>query len=300
MKTELIMKNPEVKLSKKLFKKVGLSRLASYILLAAITVIVFLPIIITLFASFKTAIQLGEEFPLKPPSLFNLNFETYKTVFTDGKILLGLRNSIFLVAVSIVLNSLLGAMTAYVLNRFNFKFKKLIFGLFMLGMVIPTLITEIARFPMIHGIHFGNFRVYNTLLAPIIIYAAADLMQIYIYTQFVEKISISLDESAMMDGCSYYGIFWRIIFPLLLPATATLAIIKAVDILNDMYIPYLYMPDGNLRTMTTTLMDFSNQRSGSWETLSAAIMIVMLPTLIIFILFQRYIFSGITAGAVKE
>lgn len=291
MRTELAIKNPEAKL----FKKIDLSILASYLLFIAITVIVFLPIIITLFASFKTAIQLGEEFPLKPPALDNLNLETYKTVFTEGKILLGLRNSIFLVAVSIVINSLLGAMTAYVLNRFNFRFKKMIFGLFMLGMIIPTLITEIARFPLIHGLG-----IYNTLLAPIIIYAAADLMQIYIYTQFVEKISISLDESAMMDGCSYFGIFWKIIFPLLLPATATLAIIKAVDILNDMYIPYLYMPDGKLRTMTTTLMDFSNQRAGSWETLSAAIIIVMLPTLILFFMFQKYIFSGITAGAVKE
>ena len=296
MKTELTMRNPEIKL----FKKVRASTVGSYALFAAITVVVFLPIMITLFASFKTAVQLGEEFPLKPPSLLSLNLETYKTVFTEGKILTGLKNSLILVLVSVVLNSLLGAMTAYVLNRFNFKFKKAIFGLFMLGMVIPTLITEIARFPLIHGIHFGDFKVYNTLLAPIIIYAAADLMQIYIYTQFVEKISISLDESAMMDGCSYYGIFWKIIFPLLLPATATLAIIKAVDILNDMYIPYLYMPGANLRTMTTTLMDFSNQRSGSWETLSAAIMVVMLPTLIIFLVFQKYIFSGITAGAVKE
>ncbi|MCX7711880.1 MAG: carbohydrate ABC transporter permease [Clostridia bacterium] len=296
MRTELTMKSPEMKLS----KKVEISKLLSYLLLIAIAVIVFLPIIITLFASFKTAIQLGEEFPLKPPALTSLNFETYKTVFTEGKILLGLKNSLILVAVSIVINSLLGAMTAYVLNRFNFRFKKAVFGLFMLGMIIPTLITEIARFPIIHSMQVGDFKVYNTLLAPIIIYAAADLMQIYIYTQFVEKISISLDESAMMDGCSYYGIFWKIIFPLLLPATATLAIIKTVDILNDMYIPYLYMPAANLRTMTTTLMDFSNQRSGSWETLSAAIMIVMLPTLIIFLIFQKYIFSGITAGAVKE
>jgi raffinose/stachyose/melibiose transport system permease protein len=104
----------------------------------------------------------------------------------------------------------------------------------------------------------------------------------------------------MIDGCTYFGIFFKIIFPLLLPATSTLTIIKAVDIMNDMYIPYLYMPSGKLRTMTTTLMDFSSARAGAWELLSAAIIIVMLPTVIIYLIFQKLIFAGIVAGAVKE
>ncbi len=104
----------------------------------------------------------------------------------------------------------------------------------------------------------------------------------------------------LLDGCSYFGIFFRIIFPLLLPATATLGIIKAVDIMNDMYIPYLYMPSSKLRTMTTTLMDFSSSRAGSWEILSAAIIVVLIPTVFIYIVFQKFIFAGIVAGAVKE
>jgi len=97
-----------------------------------------------------------------------------------------------------------------------------------------------------------------------------------------------------------YISFFKIIFPLLLPATATLAIIKSVDILNDMYIPYLYMPSPTLRTLTTTLMAFSSSKFASWENLSAAIVLIMLPTAVIYILFQRFIFAGIVAGAVKE
>lgn len=270
-------------------------KLATYLIFLGITVIVFLPIIVTMFASAKNAAQIGNDFPLKFPSISNLNLENYKVVFTKGKILVGFKNSVILVLVSVVLNSILGSMTAYVLNRFKFRFKSAIYGLFMLGMIIPTVITEIARFPVIK-----NIGVYNTIFAPIIIYAATDLMQLYIYSQFVQKISVSLDESAMMDGCTYYGIFWKIIFPLLLPATATLAIIKAVDIMNDMYIPYLYMPSSKLRTMTTTLMDFSSSQSGAWEVLSAAIIVVMIPTLIIYLFFQKFIFAGIVAGAVKE
>lgn len=270
-----------------------INQMVSYLIMGIIVVIVFLPIIITLFASLKTSNQIGVDFPLKIPSF--TYFENYKVVFTKGKILTGFKNSVLLVAISVIVNAFLGSMTAYTLSRFNFRFKKVIMALFLVGMVIPVYVTEVARFPLLHSIG-----AYNTMMAPIIIYAATDLMQIYIYTQFVEKISSSLDESAMIDGCTYFGIFFRIVFPLLLPATATLAIIKAVDIMNDMYIPYLYMPSSKLRTMTTTLMDFSSSRAGAWEVLSAAIIVVMLPTILIYLAFQKFIFAGIVAGAVKE
>jgi multiple sugar transport system permease protein len=261
--------------------------------LIAITLIVLIPIFITVFASFKTTAEIGMQSPLMPPTRIYL--ENYITAFTRGHFLIGFKNTMILVVVSIAINSVLGTMTAYALNRFEFKLKKIIFILFMAGMVVPQFISEIGRFVVIKSIG-----AYNTMFAPIIIYVATDLIQIFIYTQFIEKIPVSLDESAMLDGCSYFGIYWRIIFPLLLPAMAVLGIIKAVNIINDMYVPYLYMPSANLRTMSTTLMDFSSAMFGSWANLSAAIVMVMLPTIVVFVLFQKYIFAGIVAGSVKE
>ena len=125
-------------------------------------------------------------------------------------------------------------------------------------------------------------------------------MQLYIYRQFVSTLSPSLDESALLDGCSYYGLFARIIFPLLAPATATVVIIKSINIINDMYIPYLYMPANRLRTLTTFLMNFANAQQGSWQKLAAGIIVIMLPTILIYLFFQKYILAGIAAGAVKE
>ncbi|HEX3043427.1 MAG TPA: carbohydrate ABC transporter permease [Bacillota bacterium] len=278
-----------------IFKRIKLNpaRWLGYLILMLITAIVFIPILIAAFSAFKTPIEIGSDFPLKPPSRFYL--ENLKMVFAKGNLLLGFRNSIFLVGASVLINALLGSMTVYCLARFEFKLKKAIWGLFLLGMVIPIYVTEIGRFSMIR-----NLGAYNTIFAPIIIYAATDLMQIYIFLQYIEKIPVSLDESAMLDGCSYFGIFWRIIFPLLLPATATLAIIKAVEVINDMYIPYLYMPGSSLRTLTTTLMYFSSSMYGAWHYLSAAILVVMIPTLAIYLFFQKYIFAGIIAGAIKE
>ena len=104
----------------------------------------------------------------------------------------------------------------------------------------------------------------------------------------------------MLDGCSYYGLFIKIIFPLLAPATATVCIIKAITIINDMYIPYLYMPKNTLRTLTTFLMDYANAQQGSWQLLAAGIIVIMVPTILLYIFFQKYILAGVAAGAVKE
>lgn len=264
-----------------------------YVLLAFISLIVLFPICINIFTAFKTPAELSNSSPLSWPSAWR--FDNIRTAFEKGSMLKGFQNTFVLVAVSVVLNTILGAMTAYVLNRFHFRGKKIIMALFVAAMVVPFYTTEVARFQIIKSIG-----LYDTLGAPLLIYAGTDLLQIFIYLQFIEKISQQLDESAMIDGASYVKIFTRIIFPLLLPASATLAIIKAVDIMNDMYIPYLYMPSKDLRTLSTALMTFVGQRASSYEQLSAAILIVLIPTLVLYLFLQRYVFSGITAGAVKE
>ncbi|QJD82248.1 carbohydrate ABC transporter permease [Cohnella herbarum] len=264
-----------------------------YLLFAFITAIVLFPILINVFTAFKTPGDLMNSSPLALPKEWN--FGNLKSAFEKGNMLVGFKNTGILVLVSVFLNTILGAMTAYVLNRFDFRFKRVIMSLFIVAMVVPFYTTEVARFQIIKG-----FGLYDSIGAPLLIYAGTDLLQIFIFLQFIEKISSQLDESAMIDGASYVGIFTRIIFPLLLPASATLGIIKAVDIMNDMYIPYLYMPSKELHTLSTSLMSFVGQRASSFEQLSAAILIVMIPTLLLYLFLQRYIFTGITAGAVKE
>lgn len=278
---------------KRIIKKPNFYSILKYVFFILITIIIFLPILITLFTAFKTPAEFGSDFPLKPPS--TLYVENFKTVFEKGHIFLGLKNSLILCVITVIINSILATSVSYCLTRFDFKFKKVILALFMIGMIIPTFVTEVTRFGVIK-----NLGLYNTIFAPIAIYAGADLMQIYIYMQFISKIPISIDESALIDGCSYFGVYRKIIFPMVLPAVGTMAILKIVDVMNDMYIPYLYMPSKNLRTLTTALMSFANSRTGSVVTLSAAVIVAMLPTVILYIGFQKYIFKGITAGAVKE
>lgn len=276
-------------------KKSTFSQIVKQIICLCMVAVVLAPIILTLFAALKTKVDMVKTSPLLLPAVDRITFANFNKVLTDKYLLIGFKNTGIILVFSIFFNVLFGTITAFIIERFQFRGKKFIVGLFFVGMLIPSFVTEIARFKIINGLH-----LYNTLGAPIVIYVASDLMQLYIYRQFISTLPVSLDESALLDGCSYFGLFTRIIFPLLAPATATVCIIKAINIINDMYIPYLYMPRNKLRTLTTFLMNYANAQQGSWQNLAAGIIIIMLPTVLIYLFFQKYILAGIAAGAVKE
>ncbi len=271
------------------------TQIAKQIICLCMVAVVLAPILLTLFAALKTKADMAVTSPLLLPSPDRITFENFTDVLTDKYLLLGFKNTGIILIVSLFFNVMFGTITAFIIERFEFRGKKAVVGLFFMGMLIPTFVTEIARFQVIQGLH-----LYNTIWAPIVIYVASDLMQLYIYRQFISGLPKALDEAALLDGCSYFGLFVRIIFPLLAPATATVCIIKAINIINDMYIPYLYMPKNKLRTLTTFLMNYANAQQGSWQTLAAGIIVIMIPTIAIYIFFQKYILAGVAAGAVKE
>lgn len=271
------------------------TQIVKQIICIGMVVIVLAPIMLTLFAALKTKADMATTSPLLLPSFDKVTLENFKKVLSDKYLLTGFKNTGMILVISLIFNVMFGTITAFIIERFQFKGKNIVVGLFFVGMLIPTFVTEIARFQIIQGLH-----LYNTIWAPIVIYVASDLMQLYIYRQFISGISVALDEAALLDGCSYFGLFIKIIFPLLAPATATVCIIKAINIINDMYIPYLYMPKNKLRTLTTFLMNYANAQQGSWQTLAAGIIIIMIPTIVIYVFFQKYILAGVAAGAVKE
>ncbi|WP_312103977.1 carbohydrate ABC transporter permease [Lachnoclostridium sp.] len=264
-----------------------------YLMMFIIAFLVLAPLAMLLLASFKTPMEIALGNPFDLPEA--LRVDNFVKVYHQAKIGTAFKNSMILSLLSVGFNILLGTMTAYVLIRYEFKCKKLIMGMFMFAMVLPFYTTEIARFQIIN-----KMGLYNSLMAPLVIYIGTDMMQIYIYAQYIEKIPFSLEEAAMIDGASFVQIFWKIVFPMLLPASSTLGIIKFVEVINDMYIPYLYMPSSRLTTLSTALMKFAGQRNMDWGKLSAAILFVLLPTMVIYLIFQRTIMDGMTCGAVKE
>lgn len=274
-------------------RKVNISLAGKYALLLAITVLVFLPLLIIINTAFKTPAEVNEMTPLALPR--GLNLENLVETFQRANIALALANTLLVALTSVALNIILGAMASYVIARFDFRFKKIVVGMFLAALIIPFYTIEVARFTLIR-----DMGLYNTLAAPILIYVGADMMQIFVYKQFIDKVSVSLDECAMIEGASFLRIFTTVIFPLIVPAAATLGIIKFVDITNDMYIPYLYIPSSSNIVLSTALMLFAGEKAVSWSNIAAAIIWIVLPTLVVYLLFNKYVLAGITAGAVKE
>jgi ABC-type glycerol-3-phosphate transport system permease component len=154
--------------------------------------------------------------------------------------------------------------------------------------------TQVATFQVVNSLH-----LFDTRWAPILLYLGTDIVSIYIFLQFMRSIPLSLDESARLDGASSFTIYRKIIFPLLKPAIATVVIIKGIAVYNDFYVPFLYMPSENLGVISTSLFRFKGPFGAHWEDISAGAILVIVPTLIVFLLLQRFIYNGLTAGATK-
>lgn len=252
-----------------------------------------IPIVVVFFASLKTGPEYASTGPLTLPENW-LNFSNYTKAFVDGKMLLGFKNTVIIVVISILGATLTGSMMAYILSRFKFKGSKVLISMFLIATLIPGVTTQVATFQIIN-----NLGLFNTRWAPIVMYLGTDIIAVYIFMQFLDSISESLDESAMLDGASYWTIYWRIILPLLKPAIVTVIIVKGVNIYNDFYTPFLYMPKTDLQTISTALFKFKGPYGSQWEVICAAIMIAIIPTLVVFTALQKYIYNGFSQGSVK-
>ena len=255
--------------------------------------IALIPLVVVFLASLKTADEYKTTNVFAAPQNW-ANFDNYVTAFTRGNMLQGFLNTTIILAISVTATIIIGSMAAYVLDRFEFRFKKLVVFLFLLATLVPGVTTQVATFQVV------NFMgLFNTRWAAILLFMGTDIISIYIFIQFLKGISKELDEAALIDGASYFMIYWRIILPLLKPAIATVIIIKGVAIYNEFYIPFLYMPKKALGVVSTALFKFKGPYGTQWEIISAGIVIAIIPTLIIFLLLQKYIYNGLTQGSVK-
>jgi multiple sugar transport system permease protein len=267
---------------------------SKYLTLILACVVVLLPMIAVLMTALKTAKEVANDGSALTPPHNWLNYHNFVTAFNKGDMLQGLFNTGFLLVFSVTGTVLIGSMTAYAIGRFNFRFKRVVVALFLLAALVPSVTTQVATFKVINF-----FGLVDTRWGPILLYTGTDIVSIYIFLQFIRSIPISLDESARLDGASSFTIYRKIIFPLLKPAIATVVIIKGIFVYNDFVSPFLYMPDSNLGTVSTSLFRFKGPFGAHWEDISAGAILVVVPSLVIFLLLQKFIYNGLTRGAVK-
>ncbi|MHA7966095.1 carbohydrate ABC transporter permease [Paenibacillus sp. CAU 1782] len=258
----------------------------------AVFVILFPPYIIVVNA-FKTSEEFFAKTAIALPDSF-LYIDNFIQAFKKANMPLAFGNTLFIVGVTLLLNILIGSAFCYAVGRFQFKFRGVLVGLFLFATIIPQITTQVVNYKTIQMLGLTN-----NLMGPVLLYVGADILQIYIFLQFIRNIPYELDESAMLEGASLFRVFRSIIFPLLGPATATIVILKTISIYNDMFVPYLYLPRPEHVVVSTSLMRFFSINSGDWQMISSAILIIMIPTAILYLFLQKYIFAGVTSGAVK-
>ena len=253
-----------------------------------------LPIVSCVITAFKTDAEYKSTNVMTLPQSW-LNFDNFVKAFTKANMLVAFRNSLIVLVVVLAVSIIIGTQLAYVLNRFKFPGNGLIRNAFTFAALLPAVAMQVAVYEIMVNLNF-----VNTLYGYIIMMCGTDVISIYIFIQFFENIPTSLDESAIMDGCTYFGVFFRILLPLLKPAIITVMILKGVGTYNEYYMANLYLQDQNsLVTVATSLYKFTGPIGNQYNYICAGVLITMIPALIIFILCQKQIYSGLTQGAVK-
>jgi len=270
-----------------------LATTGKYASLVVASIATLLPLVLILFGSFKT----GQEFlatnPFTPPESW-ANVTNYTTAFTRGGMLRGFGNTVLIFGAAITGTVLIGAATAYALDRFRFPGRRAVLGLFLLATLVPGVTTQVATFQIITGLG-----LYNSRWALVLLFTGTDIISVYVFLQFVRAVPRSLDEAAMIEGAGPLRIFFQIILPNLKPAIATVVIIKGIGIYNEFFLPFLYLPDPDLRPVSTSLFAFKGPFGSQWEVISAGVVITIVPMLVLFLLLQRYVYNGFTSGATR-
>lgn len=252
------------------------------------------PVAVCLITALKSPEEYANTNVMTPPSNW-FYLENFKYAWTKANMLLGFRNSILVLIVVLSGSIMIGTMLAYVLNRFTFPGNALIRKLFLFATLIPGVATQVTVYQIMNSMN-----LINTLRGYMFLMMGTDVISIYIFIQFFENISISIDESAIMDGASYYTIFFKILLPLLKPAIVTCMILKGVGTYNEYYMSNLYLQSKDkLVTVATSLYTFVGPLGSQFNYICAGVLITILPALIIFILCQKQIYSGLTQGSVK-
>lgn len=270
-------------------------QIVQYIFLVIAAFSSLLPIVSCITTAFKSDEEYNSTSVMIPPENW-LNFENFKVAWNEANMGRAFLNTFIILIFVLFGNIMLSAMLAYVLNRFKFKGNALICDLFIIASLIPSIATQVTVYQIMSSLH-----LINTMHGYILLMLGTDVISIYIFIQFFENLPTSLDEAAILDGCSYFGVFFRILLPLLKPAIVTCAIIKGVSTYNEYYMANLYLQDKSLyQVVSTSLYTFTGPMGSQYNYICAGVLITMIPIVVIFILCQKYIYIGLTQGAVKE
>jgi raffinose/stachyose/melibiose transport system permease protein len=223
----------------------------------------------------------------------SIHFENFITVVERGKLAQTFVNSMLYATSATLISTILAAMAAYVLSRNRTSLNRFVYFFVVMGIAMPLNFFTLTKIMQIT-------HLINTQLGIIILYAATQIpFNVFLIYGFVDAIPRELDEAAIVDGCGPFRLFFSVIFPLLAPVVVTAGVLNFVGIWNEFLLPLYYLNNSAYWPMTLAVYNFFGQFQQDWNLVSADILLTVLPVLVIYLLGQRFILSGLTAGAVK-
>ncbi len=252
----------------------------------------FFPIYIALINSLKTDGEMANSILALPTVL---RFENYIVSFQKLDFIRTTFNTLVISVFSVIGIIVTSSMAGYKIARSRLKLARFFQFLFVSSMLIPfhSIMISLTRTAMV-------LNVKGSLMGTVAIYIGLGVnMAIFLYVGFVGTIPIDLEEAAIIDGCGPFGVFLHVIFPLLKPITATIAILDALWFWNDFLLPLLMITDADNYTLILSANKFFGKYTADWTNLLAGLLMTSAPLVVFYMMFQKHIVKGIVAGAVK-
>ncbi|MCB9423431.1 MAG: carbohydrate ABC transporter permease [Ardenticatenaceae bacterium] len=263
----------------------------NHLLAIIVGLITFTPIYLVFVNSLKTkaeASSMGAALPTE------LQWSNFTTVIEKGKLIGAFGNSVLYALASTLLGITVAALAAYVLSRNRNRFNRVVYFFIIMGIAMPTNFVTLTKVMQVT-------HLINTQLGIIFLYAASQIpFTVFLIYAFIETLPRELDEAAIIDGCSPLRLFFSVIYPLLTPVLVTSAVLNFLGIWNEFLMPLYYLNSSKYWPMTLAVYNFFGQFQADWSLVSADVVLTILPVIIVYVLAQRFILSGMVAGAVKS
>ena len=273
-------------------KELKLQKILFYGLLLVMTAIYMGPFLFSLSISFN-AEQDVFSWPIKLiPDEWTLG--NYQRVWQDLPFGQWLFNSVFITIIQTICNVFFSSLAGFAFARLDFPGKNIIFNLLLASLMIPGIILLVPKFILLN-----EFRLVNTY-AGLTLPSLVSVVNIFLMKQFFETIPKDLEEAALIDGCSYFRIFWQIFLPISKPALAAVAIYTFQGSWNEFLWPVIVTTTRDMFTLPVGMAFLKNEFSVQWPLLMAGTILISLPTLVIFMIFQRYFVQGVASAGLKE
>ena len=269
-------------------------RLAAHGVLAFFALLALAPVLLIVMNAFKSRQAIFSQ-PLMPPTPASFDLIGFTTALGEGNFGLYFANSLAVTLLALAGTIVFGAMAAFALSEYRFRFNGVL-GLFLtVGLMVPIRLGTVGILEMMVG-----SGLVNTRTALVLVYVAQGLpVAVFILTEFMRSVSADLKNAGRVDGLSEYEIFFWLVLPLLRPAMVSVAVFTMIPIWNDLWFPMILAPSEATKTLTLGAQVFIGEDVTDWNSVLAALSLSIVPVLALYLVFARGLIRGITAGAVK-